>query len=107
MSTPVTFSTARPPSPVETSCRVTTPSINTSGMPLMVTMMTTRSSGIGTAPDSRNSVWSGERWLNEKLRSNPLWRPGSAVTLTLTLVRASRTGRGTGTGTTGPIMSVR
>src|SRR3954466_6856940 len=81
------------------------PSIRISEVPPKLTMMTTRTSGIGEPPESRKSVCSGERLLSVNSSWKPL--PLSLFVVTVTEVSASSTSCETGTGTTGPIMSVR
>src|SRR5215472_3962265 len=83
------------------------PSIRTSGVPLIVAINMTRTSGIGEPPLTRNSVCSGELLLSVKDSSKTLGVAGPEFDVTLTLVRASRITCGTGTATTGPIISVR
>src|SRR5262249_46215867 len=69
------------------------------------TTTTTRTSGTGTPPATRNSVCSGERVL----RVNDNWKTlgPSADVVTCTCVSASRMSCETGSGTAGPIISVR
>src|SRR5262249_29449152 len=104
-SSPVTVSVACPASlPDVIWWFVITPSISTSGVPLTVTTISTRTSGIDAPPARRKSVCSGERVL----RVNVSWNaPGPSPPLrTSTAVKASRTSRGTGAGTPGPIIRV-
>ena len=84
---------------------VITPSISTSGVPLVVTTITTRTIGGITPPDRRKSVCSGEFLLSENVSSNPLVVSPAVVT-TCTPVSASSTSRDTGIGTAGPIINV-
>src|SRR5438445_1216363 len=83
------------------------PSISTSGVPLIVAMRITRTSGIGEPPLIRKSVWSGELLLSVNDNSKTLGVAGPEFEVTLTLVSASRITWGTGTATTGPIIKVR
>src|SRR6188768_712523 len=82
------------------------PSINTFGVPLIVTTMMTRTNGMPAPPERRNKVCSGERLGIVKFSSKPLCESPEAA-FTWMLVNASSTSRGTGTGTPGPIISVR
>jgi len=105
-SVPVSVSVDWPFSPPCTSWRVMTPSISTSGVPFMVTMMMTRMKGTRLPPVSRNRVCSGDFWLNWKVSWKPLGVRGAAEVVTWMLVSASSTAWGTGTGTVGPMSRV-
>src|SRR5277367_4326010 len=83
------------------------PSISTSGMPLIVAISITRTSGMGDPPLTRNSVCRGDALLSVKESSKTLGVAGPEFEVTLTLVSASRITCGTGTATTGPIINVR
>ncbi len=79
---------------------VATPSINTCGVPLTMTTMTTRRIGIDAPPLKRNKWCSGERLSSV----NDIWKPLAPTSLTVTdsSVNASITTLGAGTGTRGP-----
>ncbi len=74
-------------------------------MPLIVTTITTRTSGIDAPPASRKTVYSGEFLLSEKRNWKPLAL--SAWEVTSTETSALSTSWDTGTGTAGPIISER
>src|SRR5215813_11305337 len=83
------------------------PSISTSGVPLTVSIKTTRTSGIGVPPAIRKSVCNTDLLLSVKTSSNTLGDRGPELTVTVTLVNESRIDWGTGTAITGPIITVR
>jgi hypothetical protein len=86
---------------------VTTPSMRTSGMPLIVATRITRMNGTIPPPASKKIVCSGESFESEKSSLNALCAPSSDETVISTLCSASSATCGTGTGMTGPASRVR